>query len=203
MMELTGLATMLLSSVCMTSPRPCGTTSALAASGKAIVWGNSSLVMTDSAAAKKVVSIYSHTTVPKRRSSLEEPCASALATMTNTSTGAMPFSAPTNRLPNSCTHAAPGNSTASTAPTTRPSAMRRIRLTELYFSATIFATLEIVSINPKPSLLYRGMSADNYICPRTRNILPIIQALRENASAQRGVWAQTACFSALERYKKS
>ena len=33
----------------------------------------------------------SQMTVPKRRSSLELPCASALATMTNTSTGAMPF----------------------------------------------------------------------------------------------------------------
>ena len=39
---------------------------------------------------------------------LDEPCASALATMTKTSTGAMPFSAPTNRLPSSSIHAAPG-----------------------------------------------------------------------------------------------
>ena len=43
------------------------------------------------AAARKVVSMYSQMTVPKRRSSLELPCASALATMTNTSTGAMPL----------------------------------------------------------------------------------------------------------------
>ena len=83
--------------------------------------------------------IDSQTTVPKRRSSLEEPCASALATITNTSTGATPFSAPTNRLPNSSIHAAPGQIKASTEPITRPIAMRRIRLVELYLAASVLA----------------------------------------------------------------
>lgn len=92
MMEATGLETMLESRVCITSPRPWGTTSAVAASARTSVCGNSLLVTTLSAAATKVVSMYSQTTVPKRRSSLEEPCASALATITNTSTGATPFS---------------------------------------------------------------------------------------------------------------
>ena len=66
----------------MTSPKPWGITSAVAASASTSVWGNSLLVTTLSAAATKVVSIYSQTTVPKRRSSFDEPCASALATMT-------------------------------------------------------------------------------------------------------------------------
>ena len=90
------------------------------------------------AAARKVVSMYSQMTVPKRRSSLDVPCASALATMTNTSTGAMPFRAPTNRLPNSSTQPAPGTASASTAPTTRPMTMRRIRLVALYLAAAAF-----------------------------------------------------------------
>lgn len=128
MMDATGLETMFASNVCMTSPKPWGITSAVAASASTSVWGNSLLVTTLSAAATKVVSIYSQTTVPKRRSSLDEPCASALATMTKTSTGAMPFSAPTNRLPSSSIHAAPGQISASAAPTTRPTVMRRIRL---------------------------------------------------------------------------
>ena len=139
MMEATGLETMLESRVCITSPRPWGTTSAVAASARTSVCGNSLLVTTLSAAATKVVSMYSQTTVPKRRSSLEEPCASALATITNTSTGATPFSAPTNRLPNSSIHAAPGQIKASTEPTTRPIAMRRIRLVELYLAASVLA----------------------------------------------------------------
>ena len=80
--------------------------------------------------------MYSQMTVPKRRSSLEVPCASALATITNTSTGAMPFRAPTNRLPNSSTQPAPGTASASTAPTARPMTMRRIRLVALYLAAT-------------------------------------------------------------------
>ena len=65
--------------------------------------------------------------------------ASALATITNTSTGATPFSAPTNRLPNSSIHAAPGQIKASTEPITRPIAMRRIRLVELYLAASVLA----------------------------------------------------------------
>ena len=90
------------------------------------------------AAARKVVSMYSQMTVPKRRSSLDVPCASALATITNTSTGAMPFRAPTNRLPNSSTQPAPGTASASTAPTARPMTMRRIRLVALYLAAAAF-----------------------------------------------------------------
>ena len=82
--------------------------------------------------------MYSQMTVPKRRSSLDVPCASALATITNTSTGAMPFRAPTNRLPNSSTQPAPGTASASTAPTARPMTMRRIRLVALYLAATAF-----------------------------------------------------------------
>ena len=65
--------------------------------------------------------------------------ASALATITNTSTGATPFSAPTNKLPNSSIHAAPGQIKASTEPITRPIAMRRIRLVELYLAASVLA----------------------------------------------------------------
>ena len=141
MIDATGLETMLASSVCMTSPRPCGTTSAVAASARTSVCGNSLLVNTLSAAATKVVSIYSQTTVPKRRSSLDEPCASALATMTKTSTGAMPFNAPTNRLPNSSSHTAPGQISASAAPISRPMAIRRIKLVSLYLAASDLTAL--------------------------------------------------------------
>ena len=66
---------------------------------------------------------------------MDVPCASALATMTNTSTGAMPLSAPTNRLPSSRNHVAPGQTSARITPTTRPIAMRKIRLTPLYAAA--------------------------------------------------------------------
>ena len=90
------------------------------------------------AAARNVVSMYSQMTVPKRRSSLDEPCASALATMTKTSTGAMPFRAPTNRVPSSATQPAPGTVSASTAPMTRPHRMRTIRLMLLYLAAAAF-----------------------------------------------------------------
>ncbi len=135
---LTGLATKLVSRVFITSPRPWGTTSDSAASARTTLSENIKLVMTAMAAARKVVSIYSQMTVPNRRSSREEPCASALDTMTNTSTGAMPFRAPTNRLPNSSTQPAPGTASASTAPTTRPMTMRRIRLVALYLAATAF-----------------------------------------------------------------
>ena len=137
--ELTGLATKLVSRVLSTSPRPCGTTSDWAASARTTDTGNMKLVIEAIAAARKVVSMYSQMTVPKRRSSLELPCASALATMTNTSTGAMPFSAPTNRLPSSPTQPAPGTASASTAPMTRPTTMRRMRLTSLYFFTMAFA----------------------------------------------------------------
>ena len=143
MMEEMGLETILLSRVCMTSPSPWGTTSASAASASTNVWGKILLVTTLRAAATKVVNIYSHTTVPNRRSSLEEPCASALATMTNTSTGAMPFKAPTNRLPSSSSQVAPGQTSARMAPITRPMAIRRIRLTLLYAAATFFAAFAI------------------------------------------------------------
>ena len=131
MMALTGFATKLVSRVPITSPRPCGTTSDWAASASTTVTGNRKLVTTAMAAARKVVSMYSQMTVPKRRSSLEEPCARALATITNTSTGAMPFSAPTNRLPSSPTQPAPGATRASTAPMIRPIRMRTIRLMPL------------------------------------------------------------------------
>ena len=135
---LTGLATKLVSRVLSTSPKPCGITSDCAASASTTVTGNIKLVIAAMAAARKVVSIYSQITVPKRRSSLDEPCASALATMTNTSTGAMPFSAPTNRLPSSPTQPAPGATSASTEPAARPIRMRRIRLVWLYFATTAF-----------------------------------------------------------------
>ena len=104
-----------------------------------MVCGNRKLVMTEMAAARKVVSIYSQMTVPNRRSNLEVPCAIALATMTKTSTGAMPFSAPTNRLPNSSTQPAPGTTSASTTPTSRPTRMRRMRLAALYFATRAFS----------------------------------------------------------------
>ena len=52
-----GFETILASSVCMTSPRPCGMTSASAASGNTSVCGKSMLVTTLSAAATNVVSI--------------------------------------------------------------------------------------------------------------------------------------------------
>ena len=138
MMELTGFATKLASRVFMTSPRPCGTTSDSAASARTTVWGKTKLARAAMAAARKVVSIYSQMTVPNRRSSLDEPCASALATMTKTSTGAMPFSAPTNRVPSSPIQPAPGTAIASTAPTTRPIRMRTIRLMPLYRAAAAF-----------------------------------------------------------------
>ena len=138
MMAATGLATKLVSRVPITSPRPWGTTSDWAASASTTVTGNRKLVITAMAAARKVVSMYSQITVPKRRSSLEEPCARALATITNTSTGAMPFNAPTNRLPNSATQPAPGATSASTTPTARPTRIRRIRLTLLYFATAAF-----------------------------------------------------------------
>ena len=52
-----GFETMLASSVCMTSPRPCGMTSALAASGNTSVCGKIVLVTTLKMAARNVVSI--------------------------------------------------------------------------------------------------------------------------------------------------
>ena len=136
---LMGFATKLVSRVLSTSPSPCGTTSDSAASARTMVCGNRKLVTTAMAAARKVVSIYSQMTVPNRRSNLEVPCASALATMTKTSTGAMPFSAPTNRLPNSSTQPAPGTTSASTTPTSRPTRMRRMRLAALYFATRAFS----------------------------------------------------------------
>ena len=69
MMAPTGLATKLDSRVFRTSPRPWGITSDWAASAITTVWGNRKLVITDRAAAIKVVSRYSQITVPKRRSS--------------------------------------------------------------------------------------------------------------------------------------
>ena len=133
---------MLESSVRITSPRPCGITSALAASGRTSLTGNRALVRTLSTAATKVVSRYSQTTVPNRRSRVELPCARALATMTNTSTGAMPFRAPTNKVPNSSSQEAWGQAMPSSAPMSRPKAMRRIRLMPLYQSAIPFAILD-------------------------------------------------------------
>ncbi len=47
----------------------------------------------------------------------------------------MPFKAPTNRLPSSSSQVAPGQSSASTAPMTRSTAIRRIKLVSLYFLA--------------------------------------------------------------------
>lgn len=44
-------------------------------------------------------------------------------------------SAPTNRLPSSFNHVAPGQTSARITPTTRPIAMRKIRLTPLYAAA--------------------------------------------------------------------
>ena len=134
----TGFATKFVSRVLITSPRPWGITSDCAASASTTVTGNIKLVTAAMAAARKVVSMYSQITVPKRRSSLDEPCASALATITNTSTGAMPFSAPTNRLPSSPTQAAPGTTSANTEPAAKPIRMRRIRLVWLYFATTAF-----------------------------------------------------------------
>ena len=52
-----GFETMLDSSVCMTSPRPCGMTSASAASANRSICGKSMLVTTLSAAATNVVSM--------------------------------------------------------------------------------------------------------------------------------------------------
>ena len=138
MMALTGLATKLASRVFSTSPRPWGMTSDSAASARTTVTGNRKLVTDAMAAARNVVSMYSQMTVAKRRSSLDEPCASALATMTKTSTGAMPFRAPTNRVPSSATQPAPGTVSASTAPMTRPHRMRTIRLMLLYLAAAAF-----------------------------------------------------------------
>ena len=54
--------------------------------------------------------------------------ASAPATRTKTSTGAIALSAPTNRLPNSSIQTAFGNSSARTTPSRSPMRMRRIRL---------------------------------------------------------------------------
>ena len=136
-MALRGFSTKFFSSVFITSPRPCGTTSCCAASARVTVCGNRKLVHTASAAAIKVVSMYSQITIPNRRSSFAVPWASAAATMTNTSTGATPFSALTNRLPSSPIHFTPGATNASTAPITSPARMRMIRLTPLYFFTTL------------------------------------------------------------------
>ena len=126
MMAWIGLATMLVSSVWMTSERPCGTTSALAALPKDRVCGNRREVSTATTAARNVVNRYRNSTVPKRRSSFDVPCARALATSTNTRIGATAFNAATNRVPNSPIQVTWGMANASTVPMIRPTMIRTI-----------------------------------------------------------------------------
>ena len=57
--------------------------------------------------------------------------------MTKTSTGAMPFRAPTNRLPKMLIQPASGTKSASTVPSARPMRIRTIRLVSLYFLAKL------------------------------------------------------------------
>ena len=59
-------------------------------------------------------------------------CARELATSTNTRTGAIAFSAPTNSVPKIEIHVACGTSSARIRPTARPITMRSTRLVLLY-----------------------------------------------------------------------
>ena len=117
---------MLVNMVWITSERPLGTTSALAALPRDRVCGKAREVSTATTADRNVVNRYRNTTVPKRRSSLELPCARALATSTNTRIGATAFNADTNRVPNSPIQVTCGMINASTVPMTRPTMMRTI-----------------------------------------------------------------------------
>ena len=164
--EPNGLFTRLDRSVWKTSPRPCGITAASAASVRVTRTGKAKLVRTATKAARNVVSMYSQITRPKRRSSFDEPCASAPATSTKTRIGAMALSAPTKRLPNSAIQEACGKTRPRIAPMTRPIAMRRMRLIELYFFATVFRKFWMFVIEHSPSQCRRGRPS---ICPHSIN----------------------------------
>ena len=137
---------MLVNSVCTTSARPCGTTSALAALPNDRVCGKAREVSTATTADRKVVNRYRKITVPKRRSSLDAPWASALATSTNTRIGAMAFRALTNKVPNSPIHVMCGMIRARMVPAIRPTMMRMISSVPLYLSMTALAAPEICFI---------------------------------------------------------
>ena len=124
----------------MTSPIPCGTVSACAASTPVStrVCGKAKLAATATKAARKVVSIYRNSTLPNLLSSLPDPCARAPLTRTKTRTGAIAFSAPTKRFPRISSQLQPGSRKARAIPMMIPHKIRRIRLVSLYFFAALF-----------------------------------------------------------------
>ena len=99
-----------------------------------MVTGNSALAATAVAAASRVPSTYRKITFLKRPPISPAAFASALITSTNTSTGATPFSRPTNNVPKIGTTVFSGIVSAKAAPITMPITMRKIRLMLCHFA---------------------------------------------------------------------
>ena len=115
-----------------------------AASVRVMVTGKMKLAQTATTAARKVEMRYRTITVPNFLPIFSLDCASALMMSMNTSSGAMAFRAPTNRVPKmpmpGAVSAALGMSRARATPMTMPITMRSTRLTLLYaFTIFIFS----------------------------------------------------------------
>ena len=140
-----GLATMLLRRPVKIAEKLSGAASE-AASVRVMVTGKMKLAQTAMTAARKVEMRYRTITVPNFLPIFSLDCASALMMRMNTSSGAMAFRAPTNRVPRmpmpGAVSAALGMSRASATPMTMPITMRSTRLTLLY-AFTIFISLSL------------------------------------------------------------
>ena len=119
-----------------TGPTPDGAAEISAVPVSFTVRGNRKLANTAATPANSVENRYRKITYPKRESRPPEPPASDEITSTNTRTGAIAFSAPTNRSPNSEMTGMSGIRSPRTTPIARPITIRRIRLVSLYFFIT-------------------------------------------------------------------
>ena len=117
----------------------------------------------------------------------------------------MPFKAPTNRLPSSSSQVAPGQSSASTAPMTRPMAIRRIKLVSLYFLA-IDLTAEVNEFMKSSSLFCFFMAAGAMPAAACRTAEPRMYPLYKDKNRKtRGalMWLRCFCVFFAERTTKN
>ena len=141
---------------CTTLPRmdlkisrsPPGGVELLSPAGSLMVMGKRKLEMTAITAAISVLPRYSTMTVVKRLPMPPEALARELMTSTNTSRGAMPFSAPTNRSPRMVRKVACGVSSPNRVPSTRPISILMIR-------EVPFQILPIAFMEKTPFIFYR------------------------------------------------
>ena len=132
-MAANGFETAWISKLCMTSAISEGAVDDSEIFTRSRFCGKIKLADTATSEAISVLARYRTTTLPKRRSRLDFPEASEHTIKTNTNTGATALSAFTNRIPNSPIHFCDGIRKPKTAPTTMAMAIRRTRLTLLYF----------------------------------------------------------------------